>query len=841
MVISPKSDGPQAPRQWREPSAAPVRLAAIAGIAVIGCLAVIVALLAFEVMPEAIGRYSVEVLAGSAAAIVAFATVAGLRLGLVARRDSLAAEALHQLPAAYLVATADGGMAYANAAAIALFPSVEAPIAMLRERVGGEAQRELFARLEAGALTGRAAHGMLLVRLADDQPAALLDIAVTPMPGQPRRALWRIENVTEREQRRVRLESDHARLLDVFDESPIGLYSIDRAGRFLMLNRTLADWLGSTPETLLHEGARLEDFLLPGAQASARPVFDPFAPAEGLEIILRGRQGKLLRAAVSQAVVRETGGFRTRSVLRDLTSERTWEDALRMVRQRFQRFFEIAPVGIALVDATGRFNETNRALEDLLTDGAAKLQGRDIYEFVGGAERETVRLRLDAAWAGDGQTDPLELVLRGKRDKTVALFVNRLESDDGGLSGLILHFIDLTEQKSLEMQFAQSQKMQAVGQLAGGVAHDFNNLLTAMIGFCDLLLLRFRPGDPSFADIKQIQQNANRAANLVRQLLAFSRQQPLQPRVLDIGDILGELSHLLNRLLGDNVELKVIRGRNVSPVKVDQGQFEQVIINLAVNARDAMPGGGTLTIRTSMYESLEPTRRKFDALPPAGSYVQIEVSDTGTGIPREILDRIFEPFFSTKEVGTGTGLGLSTVYGIVKQTGGYIFVESAVGHGSKFSIYLPEYVETAPSGARRGAPEQIETAVPRDLTGTGTVLLVEDEDPVRLFSARALQNKGYSVLQANSGEAALRILAETTETIDLIITDVVMPRMDGPTLIRQVREKLPQVKVIFISGYAEETFRKQLGNEDDIHFLTKPFSLLDLAGAVKEVMAEPVG
>src|SRR5471030_2534137 len=236
---------------------------------------------------------------------------------------------------------------------------------------------------------------------------------------------------------------------------------------------------------------------------------------------------------------------------------------------------------------------------------------------------------------------------------------------DSAANGLILHFIDTTEQKNLEIQFAQSQKMQAVGQLAGGVAHDFNNLLTAMIGFCDLLLLRFRPGDPSFADIMQIKQNANRAANLVRQLLAFSRQQTLQPRILNITDVLAELSHLLRRLIGENIELKMVHGRDLGLVKVDQGQLEQVIINLVVNGRDAMLSGGALTIRTSNVKNAFPLRRGHEVM-PAGDYVLVEVTDSGIGIPKENLERIFKPFFSTKEIGSGTGLGLSTVYGIVR-------------------------------------------------------------------------------------------------------------------------------------------------------------------------------
>jgi two-component system, cell cycle sensor histidine kinase and response regulator CckA len=360
----------------------------------------------------------------------------------------------------------------------------------------------------------------------------------------------------------------------------------------------------------------------------------------------------------------------------------------------------------------------------------------------------------------------------------------------------------------------------------------FNNLLTAMLGFCDLLLLRSRPGDPAFADIMQIKQNANRAANLVRQLLAFSRQQSLQPRVLDLTEVLAELSHLLRRLIGENIELEFVHAHDLGLVKVDQGQLEQVVINLAVNARDAMPEGGRLVIRTENRSQPQPVRRAAEIM-PAGEYVLIEVADTGVGIAPDLLARIFEPFFSTKEIGSGTGLGLSTVYGIVKQTGGFVFVDSAPGRGTTFSICLPRH-----RAAEMPMTEiaEFEPAMVRDLTGNATILFVEDDAAVRMFGARALRNKGYRVIEAGSGEAALDTIRAAAEPIDLVITDVVMPRIDGPALVRQLREIDCRTKVIFISGYAEDAFRRRLDQEGDIHFLPKPFNLKQLALTVKEVL-----
>ncbi|MEK7801939.1 MAG: ATP-binding protein, partial [Pseudomonadota bacterium] len=370
----------------------------------------------------------------------------------------------------------------------------------------------------------------------------------------------------------------------------------------------------------------------------------------------------------------------------------------------------------------------------------------------------------------------------------------------------------------------------AVGQLAGGIAHDFNNLLTAIIGFSDLLLLRHKPGDSSFGDIQQIKQNSNRAANLVRQLLAFSRQQTLRPQVQDITDILTELSHLMRRLIGVNIELKLIHGHDLGFVKVDGGQMEQVFVNMAVNARDAMPDGGALTITTSHFTNHTPYSLHEEIM-PAGEWVRVDVKDTGTGIPPEILDRIFEPFFTTKDIGKGTGLGLATVHGIIRQTGGYLGVDSTVGLGTTFSVFLPCVTDNEkPLKIEPVQSEELE----RDLTGSARILLVEDEDAVRTFSTRALTNKGYEVLTAENGESGLIVFNEQVKPVDLLITDVMMPGVDGPTLAKEIRVKQPDLKIIFISGYTEERLKDTLG--EGIFFLPKPFTLKQLAAKVKEVL-----
>ena len=689
-----------------------------------------------------------------------------------------------------------------------------------------------FGRLEEAAAARRRASAEIC-RQCPDGRREWFDLSVLPLPSLPGGTVWRIIDVTARRQMLEVIREEQQKLSDFLEHAPLGFYSVNEQGRFLFVNQTLASWLGTTPDAMVQGGWRLHDVLAAPAPPGT-PAHVPFADAGEAgagEVFLRGAGGEPFQAHVSQSVVAdsERRGIRTRSVVRDLRPEREWEQALRASEQRFQRLFEQAPIGVALLDERQVIRESNAAFALLVGRDAAALAGLSLSALL--SDREGLGAKLRQVAAGEPVRMPVEVRLAGPGDRACALFARPIETGGQG-AGLVVHLIETSEQKKLELQFAQSQKMLAVGQLAGGIAHDFNNLLTAMIGFCDLLLLKHQPGDNSFSDIMQIKQNANRAANLVRQLLAFSRQQTLQPRVLNLTDVLADLSNLLRRLIGASIELRMQHGRDLGLVKVDQVQLEQVIMNLAVNGRDAMPNGGTLTIRTSNVTVEAPRELGRETMLP-GNYVLIEVTDTGVGIPRENLDRIFEPFFSTKEVGSGTGLGLSTVYGIVKQTDGYISVESEPGKGAAFGIYLPVYRGEAEADTGRADAGR----APADLTGAGTVLLVEDEDPVRLFSARALRNKGYRVLEARSGEVALELLDSERARPDVLITDVIMPRMDGPTLIAKVRERWPELKIICISGYAEGSFREKLGRYPDVHFLPKPFSLQQLAGKVKEVMA----
>ena len=493
-----------------------------------------------------------------------------------------------------------------------------------------------------------------------------------------------------------------------------------------------------------------------------------------------------------------------------------------------QALLDMLPIGLALVDRDGRFLTMNSAFRQ-----AAGLKGSSmpVYpgDLVAKEDKAAVADAVRRNARGPAMSGDIAVRLNHQGSEPVALTIAGLRGL--GDAAVLLLLKDNSEEAKLKRQVAQATKMQMVGQLAGGVAHDFNNILTAIIGHCDLMLMRHTPGDSDYDDIQQIKSNSNRAAGLTRQLLAFSRQQTLRPQVLQLPDAVSEVSHLLKRLLGETVELVVKHGRNLGPIRADPGQLEQVIVNLAVNARDAMAakGGGTLTIQTYAVKADQVAELGSDILPVA-DYSALSVTDTGTGIPPSVLGKIFEPFFTTKEVGKGTGLGLSTVYGIVKQSGGFIFADSKVNEGTRFVIYLPVHREDASAAKSRKS----EKAKKDELWGSGTVLLVEDEPMVRSVAERALTRHGYTVITADNGEDALAVLAKN-EPVDLLISDVVMPGMDGPTMVREARQSRPELKILFMSGYAEEQLRKSIDIEN-VNFLPKPFSVVELAEAARRTV-----
>lgn len=655
-------------------------------------------------------------------------------------------------------------------------------------------------------------------------------ISVSPIEteGGSGLALWRHQDISAD---RAKQEAAFAHLqyiINYLDQAPAGFFSADAEGRIAYINATLAEWLGLDLEATTGGALRLKDVV---AEAGEK-LLTRIAPAgeaaltEFFDIDLRARDGRSVPVRIIHRTGHDSDGRLQPS--RSLVLPRSVKLGEADTDARLQRFFNNAPMGIAELDGGGIIRNANAAFLSLTREAK---RGVALEALVASEQRGSVRQALAGVNGADAKSTHVDVALLGDPPRQVQFLISGHAEKE---ASFLVFAADKTENKSLEVQVAQGQKMQAIGQLAGGVAHDFNNVLTAIIGFSDLLLAKHRPTDPAFADIMNIKQNANRAANLVRQLLAFSRRQTLRPEVLSLTDVIADLGNLLGRLLGEKVDLKVVHGRDVGMVKVDVNQFEQVVINLAVNARDAMSNGGTLTVRTSNATIAEQQSSDLQSMPP-GDYVLCEVQDTGTGIPKEILDKIWEPFFSTKDVGKGTGLGLSTVYGIIKQTGGFIFCDSVVGKGTVFRIYLPRHHQEA-----QAAEEEVKEERPgvkrADHTGKGTVLLVEDEDAVRAFASRALASRGYTVFEAASGEAALAIVAEKGDEISLVISDVVMPEMDGPTMLKELRKRGVKTKIIFISGYAEDAFEKNLEGEQDFAFLPKPFSLKQLAEAVKDVM-----
>ncbi|WP_338026405.1 response regulator [Croceicoccus hydrothermalis] len=501
-----------------------------------------------------------------------------------------------------------------------------------------------------------------------------------------------------------------------------------------------------------------------------------------------------------------------------------------------EALMSLLPLGLAMADRDGRFLFVNRAFRRAVALDEKVETPSFPAELVVHEDKSALADAVRRHAAGTPGSAKVPVRLETMPEETVSI---SLASVRGlGDAAVMLSLKDSTEETRLKRQVAQATKMQAVGQLAGGVAHDFNNVLTAIIGYCDLMLLRHTPGDIDYDDIQQIKANSNRAASLTRQLLAFSRQQTLRPQTLQLPDVISEVSVLLKRLIGEKIRLVVTHDRALGPVRADPGQLEQVIVNLAVNARDAMlakSDGGTLKISTHRIGPAEVHELNNDIL-PKGHYTALCVADTGGGIPVDKLGKIFEPFYTTKETGKGTGLGLSTVYGIVKQSGGYIFADSPPGGGAQFTVYLPVHtVQPGEIAAEQNAKPAKEPESAVSFGGNGAILLVEDEHTVRAVAERALKRQGYEVTCAADGEEGLEIIARDGG-FDLVVSDVVMPTMDGPAMVREIRKQYPHIPVIFMSGYAEEQLRREI-DIAGMYFLAKPFSVAQIGEQVARVLA----
>jgi two-component system cell cycle sensor histidine kinase/response regulator CckA len=739
-----------------------------------------------------------------------------------------------------------GHVVYSNAAYLALTGAASAQDVRPVERVfiGNPDVSEAVFRLLKAAREGKRQAEEVRLATQDGTHGRWLRMRVRPL-GQGKRdskyAVWSLADITRDRERQEDVFQELQHAIEYLDHAPCGFFSVNAAGEIVYVNATLANWLDHDLAEVGSGGLRLTDIVSgDGASLLTSIVAVPGeVKTEVFDIDLRMRNGKTMPARLYHKLAFGADGSPGPSrtlVISRARDERA--DPERAAEVRFMRFFDHTPMAIATVDRSGAVVRANaRYVKLAQTLNLESAANRSIVRAVNPRDRHLVIAAINRAAEGQGDIAPVEVMLDGPRERWGQFFVTAVEQDERETEAAIVYMLDTTERRALENQINQSQKMDMVGQLAGGIAHDFNNVLSAIMMANDFLLNAHKPTDPSFQDIMQIKQNATRAATLVRQLLAFSRRQTLRPQVLDLGDALSDLTMLLRRLIGEKVKLDLVHGRDLWPVKVDVSQFEQVIVNLAVNARDAMPQGGKLTIRTANLGAVDAAQLAYKGMPGA-DYVWIDVEDTGTGIPVEIRDKIFEPFFSTKEVGKGTGLGLSTVYGIIKQTGGFIYVDSEVGQGTSFHIFLPRhYPEQDAQPELHAGNGTKDAAKPRaDLTGQGTILLVEDEDGLRSLNARGLRSRGYSVIEASNGMEALEALQETEGAVDLVVSDVVMPEMDGPTLLKAMRERSPDLKIIFVSGYAEDAFEKSLPENQQFAFLPKPFTLSQLVAAVKDTM-----
>ncbi len=851
---SERSDGPALPsgrRAFDKSQSAP-RSGSVGMVLLIALLLIAAAAGLIYIGPDYAETYIMALLAvlGTIGVFALFATASGIvRLTAQDHGNPLLKAVVDNAFDGILVTDQAGRVFYANATYLDLIGAADGQDVRPIERVfiGDPDVSESIYRLLKAAREQRRLMEEVRIARPRGEPARWLRLRVRPLGAgkhDSKMTVWSIADVTRERERQENVFQELQHAIDYLDHAPAGFFSVDAAGDIIYLNATLATWLDHDLAQVGAGSLRLTD-IVAGEGAALLTTFNA-APGdvktEVLDLDLRTRSGKPVPVRLFHKVAFGADG--EPGVSRTLVLNRARDDGTdpqRAAEVRFMRFFQNTPMAIATVDKAGGIARSNArfasAFEGLLAGG------RSILAVVAEADRPALESAIAKAASGQGEIAPVEAALAGKDERWATFFVSAIEEEDRDGEAAIVYALETTTQRALENRVYQHQKMESVGQLAGGIAHDFNNVLSAIMMATDFLLSAHKPTDPSFQDIIQIKQNANRAAALVRQLLAFSRKQTLRPQVLDLGEALSDLGMLLKRLIGEKVTLDVVHGRDMWPVKVDISQFEQVIVNLAVNARDAMPDGGKLTVRTANVTAADCAKFDYKGMPIA-DYVLVEVSDTGTGIPPDIIEKIFEPFFSTKDVGKGTGLGLSTVYGIVKQTGGFVYADSAPGR-TAFRIFLPRHIpgvedQVTPAIAAldsaAAAAANLAKSVSNDLTGHGIILLVEDEEGLRALNARGLSSRGYTVLEAGNGVEALEVLAEKGH-VDIVVSDVVMPEMDGPTLLRELRARDPNVKIIFVSGYAEEAFAKNLPTNEQYAFLAKPFTLKQLVAIVKETLA----
>ena len=733
---------------------------------------------------------------------------------------------LENVPTAYFLTDALGIIIEHNEAARALAISMGTRLSdgsKMRTMLGNHADADsgIYRAMRRAAKEG-ATYEIFTVAQANEPADAQVDIT---HQSNPRYFLWSISVTAKTPD----AEEPDALPFDM-SNAPIAYFSANAEGTIVEMNTIMRRLAG-----LREDGEDDEGMTITALFGEDGAVFTPGDAREGKTV---EKRLTLNNAAGHRKAVRLIQKYRDFENGDGVVQSFVIPDRKRPVSDagdevhRLVRLLDDAPVALAVTDLDGLVLEANDRLASM-SGGAARV-GAEISLAVRLDDRPDVNERLRAVANGAAPSSPLDIKLTSEAGKEheAQFYAHRIDTEKGEL--LLAYVMDVSAEKVIERKLAQADKMQSVGQLAGGIAHDVNNVLTAIRGHCDLLMLRHHEGDPDFDHLYQIQGQTTRAASTISQLLAFSRRQTMRRQVTQLSETLDEMRFMLKPYVTERITFRSHHARDLGLVRIDRSEFHRVIMNLAVNACDAMQGGGTLMVTTKNIEPEDVAGYGYEPI-PAAQWVMVEMTDTGTGISRADQENIFEPFFTTKATGKGTGLGLSTVYGIIKQMEGFIYCESELGKGTTFRIFLPRYhgaIEAEADTTKRDA------ITPRDLSGTGRVLLVEDEDSVRSFAVRALELRGYTVTAASSGQEAIDVVTDNPEAIDLIVSDVVMPEMTGPEMMRVVRKMRPEIGFIFISGYAEDAFREEMMDDEQFLFLPKPFSLKDLAVKVKKAFNE---